>query len=169
MAIIKRLIIVLVVLSAPLLLGLLFTYDIINIDWVSNMEIQPSYRTMEDPLPLPANSIPIQGAGYIEELGPPDNPVEASQESLERGEALYNIHCALCHGEAGDGKGPFAPFLKTYPPGDLTAADAQNLSDGAIFLVITHGVEDRMPALHENLPNYEDRWHVVNYVRQLQQ
>ncbi|HZW02529.1 MAG TPA: c-type cytochrome [Anaerolineaceae bacterium] len=168
MAIIKRLIIVLVVLSLPLLVGLLFTMDIIKIDWISNMEIQPNFRSMEDPLPLPPNSIPVQGAAYITELGPPANPVEADDASREAGKAQYDLHCALCHGPQGQGNGPFASFLQTYPPADLTADSAQNLSDGAIFLIITNGIEDRMPALHQNIPAVEDRWHVVNYVRQLQ-
>jgi mono/diheme cytochrome c family protein len=168
MAVIKRLLIVLVILASPMALGLLFTYDIINIDWISNMEIQPSFRTMEDPLPLPPRSVPVQGAAYIPEVGAPDNPVEADEASLEIGKELYDIHCALCHGNEGDGKGPFAGVLKTYPPADLTAANAQNLSDGAIFLIISYGVEGRMPALHENLPQFENRWHVVNYVRALQ-
>ena len=170
MAIIKRLIIVLVVLASPLLIGLLFTMDIIKINWVSNMEIQPSYRAMEDPRPLPARSVPIQGAVYIPELGPPANPVEATEESLQTGEELYTIHCALCHGAGGVGNGPFSSALRQYPPADLVAADsnARNLSDGAIFLVISYGVEGRMPALHENIPDVENRWHVVNYVRALQ-
>lgn len=168
MAIIKRLIAVLVVLSLPLLVGLLFTMDIIKIDWISNMEIQPNFRAMEDPLPLPPNSVPVQGAAYVPELGPPSNPVEANEASLERGQELYALHCALCHGPQGQGNGPFSAFLRTYPPADLTAANSVNLSDGAIFLTITHGVEDRMPALHQNIPVVEDRWHVVNYVRELQ-
>ncbi|NTV37829.1 MAG: hypothetical protein HGA82_01320 [Anaerolineales bacterium] len=39
----------------------LFTFDIAKIDWVTFMEIQPSYRPMENPLPVPARSIPITG------------------------------------------------------------------------------------------------------------
>ena len=40
---------------------MLFTYDVIKIDWVSFMGIQPSYKQMRDPLPVPAQSIPIEG------------------------------------------------------------------------------------------------------------
>ncbi len=77
---IKRLIIVLALLAAPLGIGLLFTYDIIKIEWVSFMEIQSSYRPMEDPLPLPPRSVPIQGVAYLPELGVPINPVAAESE-----------------------------------------------------------------------------------------
>jgi hypothetical protein len=43
------------------------------------------------------------------------------------------------------------------------------ISDGAIFMTITDGIEGRMPALKDNLPTAEMRWDVVNYVRYLQQ
>jgi len=171
MAITKRLIIILVVLASPLALGMLFTYDIIKIDWISFMEIQPSFRVMEDPLPLPPRSVPIQGAAYIPELGPPSNPVPASQESVQRGKDYYDTACALCHGPAGRGDGPFSGFLVRYPPVNLVREDAnaRQISDGAIFLVITNGVPERMPDLIENLPTAEMRWDVVNYIRYLQQ
>ncbi len=44
---------------------MIFSYDVIKIDWPSFMEIQPSYRQMENPLPVPEHSIPIEGSVYI--------------------------------------------------------------------------------------------------------
>ncbi|MBE0687062.1 MAG: hypothetical protein IH585_13820, partial [Anaerolineaceae bacterium] len=44
---IKKLILVMGALVTPLIIGLLFTYDVIKIDWISFMEIQASYRPME--------------------------------------------------------------------------------------------------------------------------
>ncbi len=171
MAVIKRLIILLVVLAVPLALGLLFTYDVIKIDWISFMEIQPSFRPMEDPLPLPPRSVPVQGAAYIPELGAPANPVPADEASLARGKEYFDTACALCHGATGEGTGPFSGFLVRYPPANLVEADsnARQISDGAIFLTITKGIEGRMPSLLENLPGAEMRWDVVNYVRLLQE
>lgn len=166
---IKRLLIVLGVVSLPLAIGLLFTYDIIKINWVSFMEIQPSYRPMEEPLPLPARSVPIQGAAYIPELGVPSNPVIADSDSLTLGKKYFDSSCALCHGQNGDGKGPFATFLTKFPPANLLDAERKSLSDGAIFMTITDGIPGRMPNLRENLPTAELRWDVVNYVRVLQQ
>lgn len=165
---IKRLILVLGVLITPMLLGLLFTYDVIKIDWISFMEIQPSYRPMEDPLPLPARSVPIQGAAYIPELGMPTNPVAADSDSLTNGKKYYESDCALCHGATGAGDGNFSGLLNKYPPANLLDEDRKSLSDGAIFMTITDGVPGRMPNLRENLPTAEMRWDVVNYVRLLQ-
>ena len=84
-----------------LLLGvvLLFSYDIIKVEWISFMEIQPAHRQMEDPLPVPARSIPIEGPIAIPGMGAPENPVEADEASLTRGAELYAIHCKMCHGE----------------------------------------------------------------------
>lgn len=164
---IKRLILVLGILVLPLILGLVFTYDIIKIDWISFMEIQPSFRSQEDPLPLPARSVPIQGAAYIAELGAPANPVPADADSLARGKASFDVSCALCHGTDGKGTGPFSAFLQNKPTNLLTGKPVTD-SDGAIFLTITNGVADRMPSLKENLPTAGARWDVVNYVRSLQ-
>lgn len=162
---IKTLLLLLVV--AAVLGGtlMLFTYDVIKIDWVSFMEIQPSYKPMEDPLPVPADSIPVEGAAYIPGMGSPVNPVEADEVSIQRGSELYKINCIPCHGEAGMGDGVIGTFF-TNKPANLTASNVQSLSDGAIFLVISNGVEGRMPPLNENL-NVRERWDVVNFMRTL--
>lgn len=163
----RRIILTLFALAIPPLVGLLLTYQVISVEWISFMEIQPSYRSMEDPLPLPKGSVPIQGAAYVPGNGAPTNPVPADALSLERGAALYSVHCALCHGEAGLGDGSVAEKL-SRKPANLTAPNAMQLEDGAIYLIISDGVKNLMPALRENL-SVRERWDVVNYVRTLQQ
>ena len=145
---------------------MLFTYDVIKIDWVSFMEIQPSYRPMEDPLPPPERSIPIEGAISIPNMGAPENPTPADEESITRGAEHFAIHCQMCHGVTGEGNGPIAPFLVNFKPANLTTEVAQSKSDGSIFLTISKGVDGRMPALNENLTASE-RWDVVNFIRTL--
>jgi mono/diheme cytochrome c family protein len=144
----------------------LFTYDVIKIDWIGFMEVQQSYRPMEDPLPLPARSVPVEGAAYIPGLGAPENPVEADADSLARGEQLFGVHCALCHGASGEGNGVIAIYLENKKPADLTGGVVQEKSDGALFLTISSGVPGSMPALNENL-TVRERWDVVNYIRTL--
>jgi mono/diheme cytochrome c family protein len=145
---------------------LLFTYDIIKIEWPSFMEIQPSYRPMENPLPVPARSIPIDGPIVISGMGAPENPIEADEASITRGAVLYDIHCKLCHGATAEGNGPIAPFLANKPA-NLTSPIVQSKSDGSIFLTISNGVQGKMPPLNENLL-VPDRWDLVNYLRQLE-
>jgi mono/diheme cytochrome c family protein len=164
----KRLILVMVALLIPFVLGLLFTYDVIKIDWVSLMEIQPSFRPQSAPLPLPAQSVPVQGAAFVADLGAPVNPVPADPISIARGKQLYVNACLLCHGADGKGGGPFAAFLTTKPPANLMDDDIVANSDGDFFVVISSGIPGQMPSLRENLPSARDRWDVVNYVRSLQ-
>ena len=143
----------------------IFAYDVIKLDWVSFMEIQPAFQPMYDPLPVPAGSIPIDGSVYVPSEGVPVNPVPADPVSTARGAELYHINCIHCHGLLGKGDGSVAIYLKNRPA-DLTALYVQALTDGGIFLTITDGVQGKMPALNENLL-VRERWDVVNYVRTL--
>jgi mono/diheme cytochrome c family protein len=151
-----------------ILLGvtLLFTYDIIKIEWISFMEIQPSYRQMEDPLLPPEGSIPIEGPISIPGMGPPANPIAADEASITRGQELYTIHCQMCHGQMADGGGSVAPFLANRPA-NLTSEVVQSKSDGSMFLTITNGIEGKMPPLNENLL-VSERWDIVNFLRTLE-
>jgi mono/diheme cytochrome c family protein len=166
--ILKRLALVFVIGAVVVGAMLIFSYDVIKIDWVSFMEVQPSFKPMEKPLPVPALSIPVEGPADIAALGPPANPVPPDVASVARGAELFNINCTACHGKDGKGDGPVAPFLQNKKPVDLTGVLASSLSDGAIFLTITNGTPGGMPALNENL-TVRERWDVVNFVRTLQQ
>ena len=150
-----------------LLLGflMLFSYDVIKIDWVSFMEIQPAYQPMYDPLPVPTDSIPIEGAAYIAAVGAPANPVKAEAESISRGVELFRINCMMCHGTLAKGDGPISIYLQNKPA-DLTSLPVQALTDGGIFMTISNGVQGKMPALNENF-TVRERWDLVNYVRNL--
>lgn len=145
------------------LIGFL-AYDVVKFDFISFMEIQPVYSKMENPLDVPADSIPVEGAAYIPGLGAPDNPIEADDVSIERGALLFQINCSHCHGTGGEGNGPVAPFLATKKPANLTSDVTQQKSDGTLFLTISNGVPGTMPALNENL-TVRERWDLVNFIR----
>jgi hypothetical protein len=98
--IIRRLAMIAAAAGLGLAVLMLFTYDIIKIEWPSFMEIQPSYRPMEDPLPVPQRSIPIEGPVSIPGMPPPENPMAGDEESVTRGAILYSVHCQMCHGWA---------------------------------------------------------------------
>ena len=143
----------------------LWAYDVIKIDFISFMEIQPSFDVQEDPLPVPARSIPVDGPAFIPNMGAPENPVEADEVSLERGRTLFTINCIMCHGQTGEGNGQIAALLANKPA-NLTSIITQSKTDGALFMTITNGVEGRMPPMVENL-TVRDRWDVINYIRTL--
>jgi cytochrome c553 len=156
-----------VFITLGLLFGVLlfFTYDIIKIDWVTFMEIQPSFDAQEKPLPVPPRSIPVDGPVSIPNMGAPLNPVPADEVSVARGETLFAINCVMCHGPQGEGNGQIAALLANKPL-NLTLNATQDKSDGTLFLTLTNGVEGKMPPMVENL-SVRDRWDVINYIRTL--
>ena len=167
MRLFKQLLGVFAVLAVLVGLLMIFAFDVVKIQWVTFMGIQPSYKQMENPLPPPGRSIPIEGPITIPGLGAPENPTPADDASVTRGAELFAINCAQCHGATGEGNGTVAAFLMKYKPANLTGPLLVAMSDGAIFMTISQGVPDRMPALNENL-TVQERWDVVNYVRTLQ-
>jgi len=166
MSLLTRLILVILVVATLLGVVMLFTYDIIKLEWISFMEIQPSYEPMDSPLPVAANSIPFEGAAYVPGMGAPVNPIEADEVSVERGRVLFSVNCVMCHGATGEGNGIVGGAL-VNPPANLTSDVTQTKSDGTLFLTISNGVTGRMPALNENL-TVRDRWDLVNYIRTLE-
>jgi mono/diheme cytochrome c family protein len=101
-----------------------------------------------------------------EEVAAVPNPISATDESVTSGAAIFATNCAVCHGEKGVGDGPAAESLENKPA-DLTAGHVQELSDGALFYIVTHGKpETPMPAW-EGVLEEEDRWNAVNFMRSL--
>jgi mono/diheme cytochrome c family protein len=93
------------------------------------------------------------------------NPVKSDASSIANGKTLFTQHCQSCHGKKGKGDGPKAAQLDTEC-GDFTTADFQKQSDGAIFYKTSEGRKD-MPSFKKKIPEQDDIWAVVNYVRTL--
>jgi mono/diheme cytochrome c family protein len=148
-----------------LVIGEIFAYDVIKLDWISFMKIQPAFQPMYQPLAAPTDSIPAEGLAFNLVMGVPSNPMPGDAASIQRGSELFAINCAHCHGAGGKGDGPIAAKLKNKPF-DLTSFPIHSFYDGGIFFVISTGVPDKMPALNENL-TVSERWDVVNFVRTL--
>jgi len=165
MRLFKQLLVVFAVLAILAGALLIFSYDIIKIQWVSFMGVQPSFGNMEQPLPVPSRSIPVEGPATIPGMGAPANPVPADAVSVARGAQLFAIHCVMCHGDKGEGNGQLAALLANKPA-NLTLPITQTKGDGALFFTISNGVAGRMPALNENL-TVRERWDVVNFLRTL--
>jgi mono/diheme cytochrome c family protein len=91
------------------------------------------------------------------------NPVASDASSLAEGKTLYTTHCKSCHGTKGLGDGNKAAQLKTEP-GDFSKADFQAQSDGALFYKTTEGRDD-MPNFKKKIPDADERWSIVNYMR----
>ena len=93
------------------------------------------------------------------------NAVASNTESISEGKALYSTHCKSCHGAKGMGDGNKAAQLKTEP-GDFSSSGFQAQSDGAIFYKTSDGRDD-MPSFKKKVPDADERWSIVNYMRTL--
>lgn len=92
------------------------------------------------------------------------NPIPAAEDAAI-GKSLYNKHCKSCHGKEGYGDGTKADDLDG-DLGDFSSEEFQAQSDGALFYKTTIGKDD-MPEFTKKLPEDEDRWLIVNYMRTL--
>ncbi|NPA90460.1 MAG: cytochrome c [Chloroflexi bacterium] len=162
---IRRTAIFLLILLLPLVVGLLFTYEVINVEFGSLMEDQISVKSQEGPpIPFPEGSVPYKGGAYVARTL--TNPYPGDPMSVSRGEELFAIHCALCHGDKGIGGGPVGAYFDPPPP-ELTPDLLRSRNDAFLFQVLTDGF-GRMPRMVENL-SVEQRWDVINYLRSLAQ
>lgn len=93
------------------------------------------------------------------------NPVASDAESIKTGKMLWSTHCKSCHGTKGLGDGTKAAQLKTEP-GDFSTPQFQAQTDGELFYRLSEGRDD-MPSFKKKIPDEEDRWNLVNFMRTL--
>ena len=93
------------------------------------------------------------------------NPVKADAASIAAGKELYGQHCKSCHGAKGKGDGSKASQLDTEC-GDFTKPAFQAQTDGALFYKTFEGRKD-MPSYKKKIPEADDIWAVINYMRTL--
>ena len=109
--------------------------------------------------------VPGVGGPAIQSMTNPTDPMSAA--SLERGQEIYERFCIVCHG--ADGVGANAniadkhPLLPAY---NVSGAQVAGYSDAYIYAMIRVG-RGLMPEYGSRITHF-DRWHVVNYLRQLQ-
>ncbi|SMO43630.1 Cytochrome c, mono-and diheme variants [Saccharicrinis carchari] len=92
-----------------------------------------------------------------------ENPY-AGDASLDRvGRMLYSKHCKSCHGGIGLGDGSKAASLNVAMY-SFAGDKFQAQSDGVIYYQSFIG-RDEMPNFEKKIPDEEDRWALVNYLR----
>ena len=93
-------------------------------------------------------------------------PVTVDDASRARGARRYDIYCAPCHDQHGDGMGILFERGKVPTP-SFHSDRLRGLADGQIFDTITNGT-GLMPSYRYPIP-VVDRWAIVGYVRVLQE
>jgi len=92
------------------------------------------------------------------------NPLAVTEESLSEGKELYNIYCAICHGEKGDGQGVLVKREKFL--GIPSYADAgRNITEGGIYHVQMFGLNSM--GSYASQTNELERWQIVQHVMNL--
>ncbi len=93
------------------------------------------------------------------------NPYSKVKDTDEIGFGLYAKHCKSCHGDEGYGDGSKAGELETAMR-ELSSPEVQKQTDGEIYYKSIFG-RDEMPSYEKKIPDSEDRWLLVNYIRTL--
>lgn len=130
----------------------------------------PQNRGMRVP---PEHTIPVGYKPYLfaqdyEGAKTNPNPLSGdfSPEVLVTGQKYFAIHCAVCHGDKGNGQSLVADKMILKPP-SLLSEKIRGWSDGEINHLIVMG-RGLMGPYASHIPKEEWRWAVVNYIRNLQ-
>ncbi|WP_241789501.1 c-type cytochrome [Sphingobacterium rhinopitheci] len=115
------------------------------------------------------------------------NPLPVTKENLAKGEHLYLVNCAVCHGKDGKGDGsitkdrevtdsrgtrklenfPNPPaYLRSVAANSSRGGAMADLSAGKIYHTIFYGLNTM--GSHASQLNNDERWEVVMYVQELQ-
>ena len=92
-------------------------------------------------------------------------PYPVTQDIVERGRELFDIHCSACHGRDGYGNGMIVQRGFPAPP-SYHSDRLRNAPVGHFYEVITNGYGVMYPFGSRIIP--ADRWAIVAYIRALQ-
>jgi mono/diheme cytochrome c family protein len=124
------------------------------------MRPTPTGTVPTDRVTDPALARGVVNGAYVEE-----NPVPVTLGLLRRGRERFEIHCAPCHGIAGDGESQVARNMTLRRPPSLIDARVQSFPPGRIYQVIVEGY-GLMRSYEPNI-QLQDRWAIVGYLRAL--
>jgi mono/diheme cytochrome c family protein len=110
----------------------------------------------------PVNTGKISGTtNFIE-----TNPLRVDAALLAVGRQRFDIYCAPCHGQLGDGNGITKKIGDMPAVANLHDKRIVEMPDGEIFNTITHG--KGLMGAYGPLVQTKDRWAIVAYLRALQ-
>jgi mono/diheme cytochrome c family protein len=156
--------------SSAALLGLLFIITM-PASCRQSMADQPKYETLKSSSlfgdgrsarPVPAGT--ISRDADIQPQNAADVPL--TRALLERGRERFNIYCAPCHGETGDGRGMVVLRGFRHGPPSLHIDRLREAAAAHFVDVISNGFGAMQNYAAETSP--EDRWAIAGYIRALQ-
>jgi len=92
------------------------------------------------------------------------NPIPVTEENLAAGKELYNIYCAVCHGDKGDGQGILVKNEKIL--GIPSYSDpGRVINEGGIYHVQMYGLNSM--GSYASQTNELERWQITHHVMNL--
>lgn len=111
-------------------------------------------------------TLPNDSNGYKMSATVVNQVGEMTEAEMKEAGRLFNINCAICHGEKGAGNGPLSTSGKIGGVANLTLEMYTKMADGTMFHSITYG-KNNMGSYASQLDR-KQRWMVVKYIRSLQ-
>jgi hypothetical protein len=90
------------------------------------------------------------------------SPLDSTSVDLEKAKGLYEIYCAICHGNAGDGKGKLVTQGKYL---GVPNYKDRVITNGSVFHVQQFGLNSM--GSYANQMSAHERWLVSAYVMKL--
>lgn len=134
--------------------------------WIRNMWTGPAVLPQTEARALPEGSMAVDAPRIMnrrEARTALTNPLDETPAVLAEGKVLYDVYCALCHGDEGNGDGELARHYRRMPT--LTARHVLNYPDGFVYSIIREGGRN-MPRFGDAL-SVDERWALVHYLRTL--
>ena len=152
-----------------------------NYQYMPNMYEPVSYNTYSEPNAfkngkegqLPAEGTINRGfevyeyenstAGYDLAKANLKSPIDTlSTEDMDKAKGLYEIYCAICHGNGGNGQGKLVTQGKFL---GVPSYKDRVITTGSVFHVQTYGLNSM--GSYANQLNAHERWLVASYVMKL--
>lgn len=113
------------------------------------------------PYPLPNDTNGYRLSAQIKDPLPP-----LDSNDMKEAERLFNINCAICHGEKMDAQGPLSTGGKVPAVANLTLSQYVKMPVGTMFHSVTYG-KGNMGSYASQLTR-KQRWMVIQYVKKHQ-
>jgi mono/diheme cytochrome c family protein len=111
-------------------------------------------------------TLPNDSNGYKMSATVPNPIGEMTEAEMKEAGRLFNINCAICHGEKAQGNGPISTSGKIGGIANLTLDSYVKMADGTMFHSINYG-KNSMGSYASQLSR-EQRWMIIKYIRTLQ-
>lgn len=113
------------------------------------------------PYPLPNDSNGYRLSAQIKDPLPP-----LDSNDMKEAQRLFNINCAICHGEQMNAQGPLSTGGKVPAVANLTLSQYVKMPVGTMFHSVTYG-KGNMGSYASQLTR-KQRWMVIQYVKKHQ-